>query len=487
MYLSRIATFLLPLALSSSCLHAQAPRPAGEPARVPELSAPLKAYLQLAPSNGTYDAAATFAASKALRTAFSAAAEGPDHYAPAGLLADRVATQVIVLADASDMKAGEPIEFYVTSRESGYAYESIAVAHCKPSALHAALEFIGCEPGWPVDPPALRFWPRGDRVTVDVLHQHGGEIVATRIEDFAQEAQSTNRVARQGFIFVGSKRVPAPAADGEDSDTVYAADVFSPQAIVANYNLAETVLDLPRRAAQQQAYGQQLYARDTALKPGQPLALVFRKAAVQPREDLRLQVTGTDSASLRFHLTGLGDDDLKNADFTNLLATLQARVEAARECHVSLRFADSIQLAALQQCCHVIKQLNNESGIRVGPPDIGRLYFESFVPDERFRDRTQRPGQPWELHLKPDGGARFVDIQERFVSGKLDPELTVNESDLANPDAFAATVGALPARQALFMYAAPETPLGDIMAYARRVHERCEIFFVYQHAADPAP
>jgi len=63
---------------------------------------------------------------------------------------------------------------------------------------------------------------------------------------------------------------------------------------------------------------------------------------------------------------------------------------------------------------------------RIGPPAPSRLYFRAFLPDERWRDASGRPTQPWEIHLSEGKGgptAEMVLHLESWEDGKLEPNL----------------------------------------------------------------
>jgi len=399
-----------------------------------------------------------FATAKAVASAFAELAAASDSkHADGFTLADKDAKALYVVAEASDMTPGEPVEFFITTTNSGYNYESIAVAYAPPSAIHRGLEFLGAKSGWPVNYKRLRFWPRGEHIAIDVLAA-GREPM--RIEQLAADETATNRaVAATTFVFVGSEQVPKPGVPGE---TVYAADAISPQSIAANFNLLETVLDLPQQRGKATVYGQHFYGKKNPLRPRQPIVLRFSRVAEQPETYLTMDVQGKTMQDLAFTLKdAAGKNQIDGGDsFTDLVASFD-KLTANNLPHIDISFGPDIQLGTLKQIAQIFKQINSPSGIRIGPPVDDQLYFETFAPNEGFRDRMKRPSQPFELYLKK-GGAEFVDITEKWIKGKLDP-------DKASPNE----------RETLFVYADATMSHADIMAYIKPVREMFNVFFVY--------
>jgi len=416
-----------------------------------------------------------FATAQAVATAFAELAAASDtKFADGYTFADKQENAFYVIAEASDMSPGEPVEFFITTTNSGYNYESIAVAYAPPSAIHKGLEFIGAKPGWPVNYKKLRFWPRGDHIAIEVLA--AGQ-PARRIEQLATDENTTNAVAATDFVFVGSELVGKPGVPGE---TVYAADAISPQSIAANFNLLETVLDLPQQRAKSGVYGQHFYGKANPLRPRQPVVLRFRRLAQQPELYLTMDVQGSTMQDLAFTLKdAAGKNHIEGGDkFTDLVASFDT-LTAKNLPHVDIAFGPDIQLGTLKQIAQIFKQINSPSGIRIGPPVADQLYFETFAPNESFRDRMQRPSQPFELHLKK-GGAELIDITEKWIKGILDPELDLKTIAVESPDQLPALIKASPnERETLFVYAEPTMSHADIMAYITPVQDMFNVFFVY--------
>ena len=433
-------------------------------------------YLERAPdSDKGFASEQNFATAQAVATAFAELAAASDTKLAAGFtLADKAENALYVVAEASDMTPGEPVEFFITTTNSGYNYESIAVAYAPPSAIHKGLEFLGAKPGWPVNYNKLRFWPRGDHIAIDVLVAGHAP---RRIEQLASDETTTNAIVATDFVFVGSEQVAKPGVPGE---TVYAADAISPQSIAANFNLLETVLDLPQQRAKSGVYGQHFYGKTNPLRPRQPVVLRFRRLALQPELYLTMDVQGSTMQDLAFTLKdAAGKNHIEGGDkFTDLVASFDT-LTAKNLPHIDIAFGPDIQLGALRQIAQIFKQINSPTGIRIGPPVDGQLYFETFAPNEGFRDRMERPSQPFELHLKKDR-AELIDITEKWIKGKLEPELEPKTIAVESPDQLPALIKASPnERETIFIYAEPTMSHVDIMAYIEPVQDMFKVFFVY--------
>lgn len=433
------------------------------------------AYIGQTPGPEGFESRANFEAAQKVAELFSKRAEASDDREARGYTyADRDAGALYVLAEASDMRPGEPVEFFITTTNSGYNYESICIAYAPPSGIHQGLEFIGCKAGWPVDYSQLRFWPRGDEVRIEVM---AAGRPGMRIETLATESSTTNALKHSDFVFVGSAMVPRPGGDGE---LVYAADVISPQSIAANFNLPQTVLDLPQQRSKSAVYGQHFYGREKPLSPRQPVVLVFKKAETQRGAAYALDVAGTGFSTLAFSLKDAAGGQVVDGGFADLLAGFDALTDAGVHPHVDISFGKELPLSTLRKLADILSKINVPSGIRIGPPPAGQLYFESYTPNQDFRDRMKRPTQPFELVLDEDG-VELVDITEKWNKGKLDPELIVKNIPVPSPAELPAVIKASPnVRDTLFIYAAPDMEHGKILEHVDAVRGMFNVFFVYE-------
>ena len=98
----------------------------------------------------------------------------------------------------------------------------------------------------------------------------------------------------------------------------------------------------------------------------------------------------TDSAGKQ-----VGKDD----SLLGMLASFGEMAEAGQDPFVTLAVDDSGSLSSVQQVYAMLMKLDNEDGIRIDAPPEGHLFYKAFFPKDEWRDRKNRLGRPWELHL----------------------------------------------------------------------------------------
>ncbi|MBM4148817.1 MAG: hypothetical protein FJ224_07215 [Lentisphaerae bacterium] len=380
------------------------------------------------------------AAASAIDARNAKAAEARDDlFVRPGLVADRTARRITVTAETMSLEY--PPEFLLVARESSRDYEAMAVSYAKPSDIHAALEFIGMKPGQPCEPEHMRFWPKGERVTVTATWQNAdGKAVAVRAEKLLFDSRLNSHIPEAGWVFTGSKRVHDPSRPGESA---YEADTQDPCSIVPAYNAPGTVLDLPRRAAQGAEYGN--IALNPEFKPPAGALINFafepERPADRPRVlDVALTVRADNAAGAApvFDIEHAGEPDWKGRGLTTpeavrIFANLNA---AGRDPFVTVRFADDLLLRQVRPVCKLLAAIESENGIRIEPPPEGRLYYRAFIPNEEFRDRNQRMAQPWELRLSSGANGitgKLTQIIEKWPENAVRPELELVHHDAPAP------------------------------------------------------
>lgn len=337
------------------------------------------------------------------------AAEGPPAiwHAPF-VTADRRLREVRVEVRATGIAGGTLCEFFLIATNSGHDYEAIAVSLARPSDVHRALEFIGVPAGRPVDPKALRFWPRGERVIAEFewrdpsAPDHPPRHV--RFEDTLVDTRTGESLPRDGLVFVGSTRVPAENGTG----TVYAADEVEPNSIASAFNLETTVLDIPRRGSQSALYDYQIANSNYVWAKGQPLTVVLRP---EPRPDGRPRLSelgltlGVEEDRPAIRLEARGGAEAPVAGLAEVERRLRELGSAGFDAHLDVRIEPSTPVRHLRWLGETVARLAELSAVRIEPPAPGQLYYRALNPEPSLRRRDERPSQPWELHLSAaDGG-----------------------------------------------------------------------------------
>ena len=320
-----------------------------------------------------------------------------------GLIADRTGQIVRIAATTTALKATDPVEFPLVTRESGKDYEALAVSQASALDIHESLRFIGLEPGRGVDPSQLRFWPKGDRVKM-VFHSADtqsptGSIFHLPFEHLIQDTRSGKTLPETGLVFTGSEWV---SAGDPPTGRVYAADAYGPGSIASIYNEGYSVLDVPRTAPKQEVYTFQIPNPDHVLPTNHLVEITlepFYRDTLPHRFDLSLLVA-PDGTNLAYTLLDRQEHALNtNRSRNGMLAALSRYSTTDRDAFVTLTPDEALPLHDVQPLAHLLDSLDNERGIRVEPPPPGHPYFRAFLPNEKFRKREDRFDKVAELHL----------------------------------------------------------------------------------------
>lgn len=364
-----------------------------------------------------------------------------------GLLANRKDRTVRIWAKATGISSGEPLEFVMIPPDSGKDYEALAVAFVKPSDVHAALEFIGMKPGRPVNYALDQYWPKGERVLInaewDEHMEHPQEARAprkfhVRVEDLILNANIRKPLPKTGFVFTGSFWIK-PRNGGKP---VYAADEQDSKSIAADYNDRSTVMDVPRQAPQSQVYGTQKLNPEYKLDAGQPMQFILEPEHKDGKlrvQDLSLTIGMPPGAvnpqAGKYALADASGKKIGRDDsLLSLLSSFGDITEAGQDPFVTLHVDDAVHLRELLGIYKVLKELDNEDGVRIDAPPEGHLYYRAFFPKDEWRDRSKRLGRPWELHLvvkdKQVAGTLILPADEiENNNGKGDLKWTVGSGD----------------------------------------------------------
>ena len=396
-----------------------------------------------------------------------------DLFVRRGLKADREAQQIELLADASGLPPRDPLEFVIISERSGHDYEALAVSYARPSDLHEALEFIGMEAGAPMDPSALRFFPKGERVVIHFswTDEDGAE-QERRAEELIMDARTESALPKEGFVFVGSQRIE------EDGEQVYAADAYGPQAIVSIYNEPTTVLDVPRAVAQRDVYGLLHPYPERQAPYGALLRIRLEPEFTDGRQrvaDVTLDIrSGPPDAPVRLTLSDAEDVPLHDEPALHeVLAALNRISEQEQTPFVALRIDEDIPLNELRDLFELLRRFQQKGELQMEPPQPGDLFYRAFLPVEAHRDRANRPSQALELHLdRTDDGltGRVVEIedQRRRREDPFDPDITEHKAE--TPEALEAVLDTIQHRlPVLLVFAPADLSYGAVMEWVRPV------------------
>ena len=407
-----------------------------------------------------------------------------------GMVADREAGRLTLDAVATGLKPGEIAEFVLVGPGSEHGYEAIAVSHADARSVHEGLVFLGIKPGKPVDPASLRFWPKGERVNVTFEVEKDGRTISSTAEGLIDDKRTGKSLRTAGFVFVGSSMIEDPS---DSQKVVYAADHRGPHSIISNYNEPDTVLDVPRQAAQGEVYDHQVVSAGLDLEKGSPIKIVIsperRKGESARVMDFDLKVrpgvgsSGTGLAGLVFDIGSADGPQKKDASLNEVLELLTSVVEKQHDPFVSLELGEGITIADANAVCRILASIETETGIRVEPPSAGQLYYRAFMPREDFRSRSSRFAQPCELHLRQgeDGNidAELVEITQSWSDGKLKPDLSTKTIAVSSPEVLEKELASRDTMRVILVFAGEGITLGKMRSFIRPVQDTHPTIHVY--------
>lgn len=403
-----------------------------------------------------------------------------------GLIADRTNRTVRVSAESIALHKGDPVEFQLITTGSGKDYEAQAVAFASAADIHQALEFIGLKPGQCINPAALRFWPKGDRIRMTFRYAHPASLFREVLaEQLVIDTRTGKTLPETGFVFTGSERGPAA---GNGTGSVYSADAFSPGSIASLYNDPSTVMDVPRRASQNEVYTYQVPNPDLSLPPRALIEILlepFYRDNTPHRFDYTLSVAPGKDAELVYSLNDVAGNTVNtNCTMNGLLATFGRLTSPDRDVFVVFRPDDSLTLKPMPSLAQVLSSLDTERGIRLEAPPEGHLYFKAFLPNQSFRRREDRPAAAAELYLSPHGTAitgNLVFVETVWKGDDTPATFTETRTPVPSPDKLAAALAAQEFPPSVMLIFAPESlSYGALRTFVAPLLKRHMILYVFR-------
>lgn len=389
-----------------------------------------------------------------------------------GLLADADARTIELAVEATGISKNAIVEFFLIGEGSGHDYESLFTSLATAKDLDAALKFVGMKPGRNAFAMPLSFWPRGERVRAALKLADGSErALESMVFDKGVETAGST-LPETGFVYCGS-------GESRIEKGQLAADFDGPCSILSTYNEPTTLLDVPRRASQNEVYEQFLANPDASMKKFSLHRLVLRPEARATEQGPRVRdfayTIGADgNGGLTFQEANAVDAaPMPLGDTAKLVEKLKAFAKD-HDAFVTLDWTDAVPCGAAADFAKLLSVIDAEDCIRVEAPKDGQLYYRAFLPQTEWRDRAERPTQPCELRFaKAEDGtfaATLVTIQEIWPEDgeSLKPELKATETPVPSVEAFPGLAAAneIPA---LLVFAPADATLGQVMPYVRAV------------------
>ena len=402
--------------------------------------------------------------------------DNPNVLVTDGVIADRAAKTVKIIACATGLSPSDPVEFFVAPFDSGKDYEALAVTDAKPSDVCHALEFIGLKPGGPVDFDKNRQWPRGPRVvmTFDAGPTH------VRAEDLIVDSDHKAPLPQSGLVFTGSYTYTD--AQGKSH---FAADTVDEKPIAPDYNDPAAVLDVPRRAAQSAVYGFQRPAANHTFNKGDLLTITLTPAtgdAAVVERNVTLKTKLIDGTTV-YTLASDHQPTYAATDLPHLVNIIAKNIGDHTDWFTTVTVDPAMQVTDARKLYAVLMALEKDPGIKLDPPVGNDLFYRAFFPDEQWRNRENRLGEPWELFLSRDDG-KLTGRLERVVDNDDPASTQPNKLEsYAVPTAldFTKTVNAHQSQwsKVIFIYPPADLTYGNLMKWAGPVMNTYPRVFVF--------
>ena len=401
-------------------------------------------------------------------------AGNPDMLVLDSLVADRKQRRVELLGCATGIAPTDALEFFVAAHSSGKDYESLALTWAMPSDVHKALEFIGLKPGRPINFETNHHWTRGPRVSMTF----NWEEKTIAAEELVIDTETKSPIPATGMVFTGSFR-----HTDDDGKTWYAADVVDSKAIAPNYNDPVAVLDMPGRLSQANVYGFQRPNPKFTFKQGQPLTITLQPAkdAVTSR-DLKI-VAFIDNGKLRYAVRENGALLASSDNLPQLVSEIAKLVDGKTDLFTSSDIGETTRVEDARKMYAVLMSMEQDHGVKLDPPASGQLFHRAFFPNDAWRNREERLGEPWELFLERADGkltARLERYVERF-GPDVDNKHELQKWGPKSPGEFAEVVNKNESQwtKAIFVYPPADLTYGELMHWVRPVLETYPRVFVF--------
>lgn len=347
---------------------------------------------------------------------------------------DKAARAVSFDAVATGCGQDATVEFFLAGPGSDHDYETMFLLVDSVAELAAAFDEAGIPRGRPVSYRDCRFWPVGEKVVFE-----------PDLWDFIAE---TRGEAKAPVVFTGGSR---------SSDGAPHAATNMPLAVFALYDCGQSLMQFDDSLAQGATYGR------------------FRPALDLPRGERRRFTVRWDGKTGTEHV----DLALKPGGIRDAIAALRER-SAARELDVTVSFAPEMTVGEAAAAAAALQMLDSPR-VKFNGFAQGQFFYSAFRPLEKWRDRTERLTQPYEIRLASGLPPRLTVVEEDWTTNTQspDPLLVVHENV-----AFADIGAKWPLADTCLVFAPRDTPVSEVFALRKLLPPEVSNWYVY---ADGAP
>ena len=314
-----------------------------------------------------------------------------------------IAASLTFTATATGVEKGTPVEFVFAGRNTDRDYETMFLIDDSVDEFCNKLERAGLPRGKATDPSACRLWPVGCRLRFK-------PDLTTFVDGRMPEGLSDSDP-----IYTGGTRLPCGSCD---------AGTNMPASVFSIFSLAQSPIVYNGVYEQGIVYGKFTAAR--TMKKGDRVSFTVDWDAATLPKTISMTICPSNAV-----------------DMLNLL-----RAESAKgELDVQVSFDGKMTVADATAAARALAAVDSPQ-IKIN--GTTNIFYRAFLPLVKWRDRSERLVQPFELTLgDPD---RLLFIEEDWTVEGTDPKLTPREISFAD-------VSKHPKTDSCFIYVSSKMPV----------------------------
>ena len=323
------------------------------------------------------------------------------------MIAAILAASLSFTATATGLEKGTPVEFVFAGRNTDRDYETMFLIEDSVDEFCTKLEAAGLPRGKPPDVVQARLWPVGCQVTF-----------SPALDSFI-EGKMPAGLPESNPIYTGGLRLKEGTCD---------AGTNMPAAVFSIYTLAQAPFVYNGIYDQGAVYGS--FTASKVLKKGERISFTVTWDAETLPQEIDLTIC-----------PGNATDVLNRLRVASEKSEISARIGFDGQLTVREATAAAMALATIDSARIKINGCSN-------------IFYRSFLPLVKWRDRKERLSQPFELTLGNPN--RLVFIEEDWTVDGIDPKLTPVEilvSDIAR----------YPRTDTCFIFAEAQTMISEIL------------------------
>ena len=324
-----------------------------------------------------------------------------------------LAASLTFTATATGVEKGTPVEFFFAGRQTDRDYESMFLLEEPIDAFCSRLEKAGLPRGKPTDTARVQLWPIGCKLSFE-----------PSLDTFI-DGKMPEGLPVTAPVYTGGTRL---AGDACEAETNMPASVFSA------FTLAQSPIVYGGVYSQGEVYG--AFTAREKLKKGHRVSFTV----------------SWDPSTMPRHLDLLATP----GQTVNLIKRLRTESEKS-DLEVRLSFDVSMTVSEATALAGAISQVDST---RIKFNGTTNLFYQSFLPLVKWRDRKERIVQPFELSLGAPDTLTF--IEEDWNVGGVDPKLTPRKIPFSE-------AAHHPMTDTCFIFADPTNTVAQIVTAQRKM------------------